>query len=305
MWQSGDTTRYLRVWNGQEVVLMNTRVARTAPCISVIVMLLLSPPVNPDPVVAQMRPLDPIDWAGFDEQRGSVSIGGTVLSGQRAAFLGTEGRLVEVGAVEFAFRVDRLLLHVAASPYRRFTGSDRFDEPEVGVEPGAGTRVDAGTVVASTTVPLGGDGARRGRTQQFALRFGVRLPTTDDVVGLERDETDAFATVGTRRVIGAWDLAGEVGFGIFGVRSPDGGQTDPILYAASIRRTGALLRPYAEWTGHHDTRANGAPRGNENLSEVRLGVELGTRWWVDAHAIAGLSTFSPEVGGRLRVGLRF
>ncbi len=257
------------------------------------------------PAHAQLRPMEPIDWPGFEEERGSVSVGGTLLRGQRAAFLGTEGQFVEVGAVELTFRVDRLLLHVTAAPYRRFSGSIRFAEPALGVEQREGARIDAGSVVVSTTVPLGDSGARSAGRQHFAVRFGARLPTSDDVVGLERDETDVFATVGTRRVVGAWDLAGELGFGIFGVRSPDGGQTDPVLYALSIRRAGSRVRPYAEWTGHHDTRALGAPRGNENLSEVRIGVELGSRWWLDAHAIAGISTFSPNLGGRIRLGLRF
>jgi hypothetical protein len=284
---------------------MNRCVTRTTSGRVTIWLVVLSGLVCSDPAFAQLRPVDPIDWAGFEEARGSVALGGTLLSGQRAAFLGTAGRLVEVGALELTFRVDRLLLHVVASPYQRFTGSDRFAEPAVGVERRDGARVDAGSVVASTTVPLGGSGARTARAQQFALRFGMRLPTHDDAIGLERDETDVFATFGTRRVVGAWDVAGEVGFGIFGVRSPTGGQTDPILYAASIRRDGALLRPYLEWTGHHDTRAQGAPRGNENLSEVRIGVEVGNRWWLDAQAIAGLSTFSPDAGGRVRVGLRF
>ena len=273
--------------------------------VAVVWVALVALLARPTAVDAQLRPLEPIDWQGFEEERGSVSVGGTLLSGQRAAFLGTEGRLLEVGAMELTFRVDRLLLHVVASPYRRFTASDRFADPAVGVEPGEGARIDAGSVVATTTVPLGGPGARDAGRQHFALRFGMRLPTSNDVVGLERDETDVFATVGTRRVVGAWDLAAELGFGVFGVRSPDGGQTDPVLYAASVRRTGAVVRPYAEWTGHHDTRSVGAPRGNENLSEVRLGLEVGTRWWLDAHAIAGISTFSPDVGARLRVGVRF
>lgn len=280
---------------------------RLAPGLA-LVLALLSPVALSPASPPQLRPVEPIDWTGFEEERGSMSIGAMVLGGQRAALLGTEGRLVELGTLEFAVRVDRLLIHVRASPYRRFVQSARFDdrfaEPAVGVERADGTRVDAGTVLVSTTLPLGRSGARDTGRQQFVVRFGMRLPTTDDVIGIERDETDVFLSVGTRRVVDAWDLAAEVGVAIFG-RATGEGQTDPILYGASIRRTGAAIRPYAEWIGHHDTRRGGAPRGNENLGEVRIGLRTGDRWWLDAHAIVGVAEFSPDVGGRVRLGVRF
>ncbi|MDH3224837.1 MAG: hypothetical protein OEO23_14045 [Gemmatimonadota bacterium] len=252
-----------------------------------------------------MRPLDPIKWAAFSAPGGVASLGVTVLSGQRAALLGSKGRFLDLGVLDASFRFDRVLVSVGGSGTRRFTQQDRFSAPAPGVREGDDDRSDAGVVWASTTVALGVPEGESPRDARLAVRFGVRLPTTDDVQGIERDETDFFASVGGRHVRGAWELSGEVGAGIFGVYGERFAQTDPYHYAVGVRRLGQRARPYAELTGHFDTRTNGAPRGNEDQSELRLGAEIGGLRWLDLHAIVGLAEYSPDFGVQVRVGTVF
>ena len=252
-----------------------------------------------------MRPLDPIDWSGFAHPGGDVAVGAMALTGQRAALLGSEGRLLELGLLEMAFRFDRVLIHVVGSAARGFHPESRFAAPATGVRAGDDDRWDVGTVWASTTVALGVPEGKDPRDARWAVRFGVRLPTTDDVIGIERDETDFFASLGRRHRVGSWEVAGELGASIFGVHGERFAQTDPYQYALGARRVDDAVRPYAELTGHYDTRTNGAPRGNEDLSELRLGVELGSKRFVDLQGIVGLARYSPDFGVRVRVGTAF
>ncbi len=254
-------------------------------------------------VAAQMRPLDPIEWEAFSAPGGRASLGLAVLSGQRAALLGSKGRLLDLGMVSAAFRVDRVVITVLGSARRAFDQQERYSEPAEGVRPGDDDRSDAGTVTIATTVALGVPAGGDPGTASWAARFGVRLPTTDDREGLERDETDVFASVGGRHRTDAWELAGELGASIFGVHGNRFAQTDPYQYAAAVRMLGRRARPYAHVTGHVDTRTHGPPRGNDNLSEVRVGAEIGGRRWIDAAAILGLSRHSPAWGVRVRAGI--
>ena len=254
---------------------------------------------------AQMRPLDPVEWAPFHQDGGLVTVGGSVLFGQRAALLGSEGRLVEYGELVIAMRVDRVVIHVGGAPIRTFDQQTRYREPAEGVRPGDDSRSDAGTVWASTTVALGVDEGSDPSAARWAARFGVRLPTTDDVQGLERDETDFFVSLARRQDLGEWELSTELGASIFGVHGDRHAQTDPYQYQLALRRAvGAesAVRPYAELTGHVDTRTHGAPLGNDHLSELRLGAEIGARRFLNVAAIVGLATHSPDFGIRVRVG---
>ncbi len=275
-------------------------VRRSAPLFLLTIAL-----TTPAPGSAQMRPLEPVDWQAFSASGGRASLGAAILAGQRAALLGSKGRLLDLGVVHASFRVDRVLITVGGSARRTFVQEERYSEPAEGVRAGDDDRSDSGTVSVSTTVALGiPAGANPGRAA-WAVRFGVRLPTTDDVQGLERDETDVFASVAGRQRRGAWEVDGELGASIFGVQGDRFAQTDPYQYAGGVRWLGGSARPYARITGHVDTRTHGPPRGNENLSELRFGAEIGGSRWLDAEAIVGLARHSPAWGVRIRAGVTF
>jgi hypothetical protein len=253
------------------------------------------------PTVAQLRPLDPVDWRDLDDGTVSAAMGLDVLLDQRASLAGTSGRLLELGVFRAVWRVNRVALEIAGTPVRVFRDELVFAQPAQGAVPAPeGRRVDAGDFRLSTIVRLNGQGA----PLQAGLRFGVRLPTTDETVGLERDQTDFFSTVAGRLRHGPLDLSGELGIGIYGSRVGID-QTDPVIFGLGASLDLGPVTPVLAATGQHDTRANGPRRGTEDLGELRLGVRAGTRRWLSVSAVRGWARFSPGFGVSVRFGSRF
>lgn len=254
-----------------------------------------------DGAAAQLRPLDPVDWRDLEGPAVSASLGADVFVDQRASLAGTSGRLLELAVFRLVWRLDRVAVAVSGTPIRVFHDRDVFSSPAQGALPTEdGRRVDAGDVRLSTLVRLNGADA----PIETSLRFGVRLPTTDERVGLDRDKTDFFGTFGGRVRRGRMDLSGELGIGIHGSRL-DIDQTDPVLYGVRVLVDLAPLTPFLELAGQHDTRENGYRRGTEDLGEIRVGARVGTRTWASVAAVRGLATFSPGFGLRVRLGRGF
>jgi hypothetical protein len=257
------------------------------------VLLLLAATQTGRPAQAQLRPIDPLDWGVFERTDPvALSIGAGVLYDQRASLAGTQGTLYEIGNFSVNWRTGRIGLELAGTLHRRFTDRVVFRPPSLGANPPDGeARRDAGDIRAITMVRMFGSG----QSSLVLLRFGTRLPTTSEEQGLDRDRTDFFAAVAGRWRRGDLSLSGESGLGIYGTRLPDYDQSDVLIYAAGIEyRFGALV-PGAWLTGHHD----GTPRevtGNDNLSELRIGLRAGRRRWVQATYVRGFATYSPGHG---------
>ena len=254
------------------------------------------------PADAQLRPLDPMDWEAFDEELGSAFIGVAGFRGQPASLLGSEGRLIELGWMGAAVRSGRIVLSFQGTAYRLFDPSESFAEPLPNVEgQNVARRKDTGDFRLATAMRLtSGAGS-----WNAAFRFGVRLPTTNDRVGLERDMTDFFTTLGVRYQRGplAWDV--DLGGAINGVAGSLSEQTDPVLYSTGVAYQWSGWEPALRLSGQYDTRFIGPPRGNEHLSELKLGARtLGTTW-LHANVVYGLADFSPDLGLELRLGRSF
>jgi hypothetical protein len=134
------------------------------------------------------------------------------------------------------------------------------------------------------------------------LRFGSRLPTTDNRVGLERDQTDFFATVGGSVRQGGLSAALEAGVGINGTREPDYEQSDVLLYILTTEYVRGRIVPVLTVTGRADGLVNRTIRGNEELGELRLGIRTAGRYWVRADVVKGYTAFSPGTGFMLAAG---
>ena len=254
------------------------------------------------PLAAQLRPLDPLDWRVWDAGSWLMTLGTAFYSGQRASLAGTEGELYELGLVTASLHLDRVVLQVHGTITRVYDDGRIFAEPLGGArEPNGHRRVDTGDHQIQTIVRLV-DGSR---PYAAALRFGVRLPTTDNKVGLERDQTDFFALLAGRVTTGFLSVSGEFGLGVYGTRRTSTEQVDPILYGLGIRFEGQTVNPVIQLVGQWDTRPGPPLRGVEDLTEVRIGMEMGERRSVALTAIRGLSEFSPDYGLRLTVGARF
>ncbi len=256
----------------------------------------------PDATEAQLRPIESMDWLLFEDEIGRGFVGVAGFSGQPLSLVGTEGRLVELGLLGASVRSGRIVLSLRGSAYRVFDASKSFAEPLTIVEdPSFKRRTDSGDYSLSSSMLLtSGEGA-----WDAAFRFGIRLPTTNDRVGLERDQTDFFTTVAGRYRRGPLALEFEAGAGINGVAASQFDQTDPILYGAGVALVHRGVESALRIGGQYDTRSNGPPRGNEHLSEVKLGIRSLNATWVQVEGIYGLAEFSPNLGFQLRLGHSF
>ncbi|HYW09976.1 MAG TPA: hypothetical protein VE913_23625 [Longimicrobium sp.] len=248
---------------------------------------------------AQLRPLDPTDWRMFTEAPAvRVELGAGAFDGQRASLAGTEGTLVEAGNFRALWRTGRVVFEASGTAQRIFHDERRFAEADAAVtEPGP-DRNDSGDYRIATLVRLTPEGSRA----LGILRFGTRIPTTDNRVGLDRDATDFFALLGGRVARGAASLAGEAGVSINTTRRPDFEQDDLFLYAVRAEYDRFAVVPSLTFTGQQVGSGHREIRGNESLGEARLGLRVGRRRWVRVEGVAGTHGFGPNVGVLVAAG---
>jgi hypothetical protein len=253
-------------------------------------------------VSAQLRPLDPTDFRVLDGERAHIQVGVGIYHKQHASLVGTKGRLVEAGDIRASWRSGRIVVELAGTLQRFYREQLIVDQRFDGVTESSqeGTRHDAGDYRVQTVLRLTGDTS----PTAAVLRFGTRLPTTDNRVGLERDQTDFFASLGASRRLGPLHFAAEAGVGINGTRLSTYEQTDVLIYAATIERRGELFSPFVAVVGQNDMH-EWELRGNEDLGEVRAGVRLGSRRWLNATVVRGYHNSSPQSGLLISAGASF
>lgn len=252
---------------------------------------------------AQLRPYEPTDWRVFEAPAVAlVSFGASYFHDQRASLSGSTGSLFELGTLSATYRTGRVALTVEGTPVRVFSEKASFAPPYGGALPDDdGLRVDAGDFRISTALRLTSPDA----PIAGILRFGARLPTTDNRVGLERDQTDFFAMLGGRVTSGGLWITAELGVGIHGTREAEYEQSDVLVYLFGAELREGRILPALLLLGHADGLADRSIRGNEELSEVRLRLRTAGQRWVQIEGIAGLTEFSPQLGVSLGVGALF
>ena len=254
------------------------------------------------PVGAQLRPLEPFSWHIYDD--GVVIAAEARISGyqgQRASLAGTTGDLWEVPTASIAFVSGRFAIMASGTGRRFFQERERFGPAFSGVHPAQnGRRGDSGDYTIGTAVRLTSSASRI----DALLRFGTRLPTTRNESGLERDATDFFATLVGRVQRSALSVSLETGLGITSTRDPTYEQDDVILYDLRADYGRGFVRPSLVVVGQaHAPMHLKERRGVEDLSELRLGANIGSRTtWVRVEGIKGLETFSPAYGLSVGVG---
>ena len=255
----------------------------------------------PRPLDAQLRPLDPLAWHALDAAEPvNLELGIATFWGQRASLAGVRGVLWELGLVRASWRTGRVLLEASGTALRTFRDEARLEAPAPGVSVETDElRMDAGNWELATVIRL----TQAHAPVALALRFGTRLPTTDNRVGLERDATDFFALTAARWRAGSFTFSAESGLGIHGTRDPDFEQSDLWLYAFTIEYRHGWLAPRIELIGQEDGLEHRAPRGTEELRELRLGLRAGQKRWVELLLVHGLEPFSPAAGLAIGVGL--
>lgn len=253
------------------------------------------------PAPAQLRPLEPVDWTMLESGYTVHAAAGVAgFNDHYASLAGTRGRLLELGNYRVAWRMGRVVIEAAGTAFRVFEDEREVAPPAGNARPPDGsTRVDTGDHQIGTLVQLTPPGA----SSAVALRFGTRLPTTDNRIGLDRDETDFFATFAARTGPRALELSAEAGLGINGSRAQGVDQADVLLYSASLAYDAGSFSSVLSIAGQDDLRAK-VTRGNEDLAEVRAGVLWGDHRWIRVEAVAGLRRASPQAGLRVTGGWR-
>jgi hypothetical protein len=270
---------------------------RARLCFALIAGLALTPGAS----VAQLRPLEPVQWrlftGGFTI---AADLGASRLFDQRASLAGTEGKLWELGNLSLAWRTGRVVIEAAGTAQRIYDETRTFESPYPDVEPSDdGRRHDSGDYRISTTVRLTPDSW----TTKAVVRFGTRLPTTDNTTGLDRDAVDFFSTIGAARAQSLFAVAGEVGLGIHTTREPAFEQDDLLLYSIRGEYRAWKVVPSVALLGQMHGTTHSAIRGVENLGEVRAGLRAGRRRWLRLEVVKGYETFSPSSGVVLTAGL--
>ena len=251
---------------------------------------------------AQLRPLDPAEWRVWEGERTLVAgIGGGAFADQRASLAGTEGRLLEAGSFSVALRTGRVAFEAGGTMQRFFRDESAFAAPAGAARADDdGRRHDSGDYRIATVVRLTPQAA----PALAVLRFGTRLPTTDDRVGLDRDAIDFFALLGGRVRRGALAASAEAGIGINGTRDPGWEQRDVLVYALAAEYAATpVLAPTLSLVGNVPGVPDRVIRGNEDLGEVRLGVRAGGRRWVRVELVKGYTEFSPSAGVIVAAGI--
>jgi hypothetical protein len=250
---------------------------------------------------AQLRPLEPSQWRLYEDSTiVRAELGGSRLWNQRASLAGEEGDLWEAGNFSLAWRTGRVILEAAGTAQRYFRETSRFDAPYPYVDPSTnGRRHDSGDYRVSTTVRL----TPASFPFDGHVRFGTRLPTTDNTTGLDRDAVDFFATIGGSHARGPVAVAAEAGLGIHSTREPRFEQDDLFLYSVSAELRSWKLIPSVMALGQMHGTTHSAIRGVENLGEVRAGLRAGNRNWMRVDFVKGYETFSPSSGVILTFGM--
>jgi hypothetical protein len=251
--------------------------------------------------VAQLRPLDPFEWRLYDGGPAVVvEAGAAAYADQRAALAGAEGTLYEVGTFRAFWRTGRVVFEAAGTAQRLFHETRSYAEPDMYVEPAPeGRRRDSGDYLVISTVRLTPERA----AGVAMLRFGTRLPTTNNRTGLERDMTDFFALAGGSVRNRRLRLGAEAGVSINGTRDPEYEQKDVLVYVVRAEGLAWPIIPSLTLTGDVLGPRFRVLRGNEPLGEARLGLRTTGRRWLRAEGVVGYRTYSPSAGVRVMAGM--
>jgi hypothetical protein len=254
---------------------------------------------QPNPSGAQLRPLEPLPWSVFEPATTlSIQTGAGALHGQRASLAGTSGSLLELGNFVGAWRSGRMAIEIGGTAQRRFEDRERFADPHPTVSHAGPRRTDSGDYSIGTLVRLTPEHAHT----LLALRFGTRLPNSDDETGIDRDRTDFYALLGGQLRRGPLRVAAEAGIGVFGSHDLKYEQSDAFLYSASSEYALGPATLHGTVLGHRAGFGGWVQRGNESRSEARMGVGLGRRHRVQLLYVHGLAQHSPSSGWLLSVG---
>ena len=249
---------------------------------------------------AQLRPLDPVDIRAFNGSALQADIGAAYYADQRAALAGTEGRLGEIANFHIHLRSGRMIMEMGGTVQRLFHDEEIFAAPyaDAAAPSASRNRHDAGDYRVGTIIRL----TAENNPTLAALRFGTRLPTTDNMTGLDRDATDFYSTLLAARHYGEWYAALEAGLGINGTRTTTHEQSDVLLYGFTLLAPPRIVTPFVLAVGQEDMHPGGI-RGNEDMGEIRAGASLGRAQSLSIAGVLGYRDYSPSWG--LRVSARF
>jgi hypothetical protein len=248
---------------------------------------------------AQLRPLEPMPWRVFETSNSiTFDAGLGLFHDQRASLAGTRGTLLELGNFVGGWRSGRMAIEIAGTVHRRFEDRERYADPHPAVSDEGPRRTDSGDYSIGTIVRLTPEDPRG----LLALRFGTRLPNSNDRTGVDRDRTDFYALLGGRLRHRQLRVSGEAGVGVFGTHDLRYEQADPLLYSLATEYSLGPATLHGSYLGHRSGFSGWVQRGSESRSEARLGAGIGQRHRLQLLYVHGLAEHSPSRGWLLSVG---
>ena len=138
-----------------------------------------------------------------------------------------------------------------------------------------------------------------GRRPALAMRFGFKMPNSNQARGIGTNSTDAFAAFILQKHFGKLNLFGNLGLAILQSPNAKFSQNDVLIYGGAF--TYPLHRRFnvaGEVVGRHSTRTiNKDLTGTESRSQARFGFQIfagGFQW--DVAGIAGLTKNDASTG---------
>lgn len=248
------------------------------------------------PAAAQLRPLAPADWHADGH---SVACGAGYYRDIGVGILGARGALRSLGDCAAVLDLGGARVRLYGEAWRTFETDTVLADPPNSVRDLGPVRSDWGELVLETQLPV----RFRGTPWRAGLRFGVRLPVSNDHIGLERDKTDLHIMAMGGFASGRWTGHAEAGVGIHGTRVNWREQQDVLSYSVGAGyRVSDGVAFHVGAVGHVNDRTE---RGNENQGEVRAALRWGRTYWTRLEVVAGYTEFSPRWGVRAQLGRRF
>jgi len=243
------------------------------------------------PLAAQNRPLQTSDAEILPPGTMRAEVGFDFLQDVNFPLSGLSGDLTSLGVIGVRMGVGKMVEVQLEGAVQNFLDVKKQGASFVPVLELTGPRSthDTGDFSLSTKIRIFGD---RGRWPSLAMRFGFRMPNSNQARGVGTNSTDVFALFILQKHFGKLNLFGNAGVAILQSPNAKFSQNDVLLYGGAFayplhRR----LNVVGEAAGRYSSRKiTTGLIGTESRSQARFGFQVfagGFQW--DVAGIAGLA----------------
>ncbi len=263
------------------------------------------------PLSAQNRPLRTADAEILPPGTMRAQVGFDFLQNVDFPLSGLSGDLTSVGVVDVRLGVGKMVEVQLEGAVQHFLDVKKRGAkfvPILELDGTCNTPTGGGPVTGGCSTHDTGDFSlitkvrifpETGRRPSLAMRFGFKMPNSNQVRGIGTNSTDVFAAFILQKRFGKLNLFGNLGLAILQSPNAEFSQNDVLIYGGAF--TYPLHRRFnvaGEVAGRHSTRTiNADLAGTESRSQARFGFQIfagGFQW--DVAGIAGLTKNDASTG---------